>query len=51
MWCACSTDMVAAVLGCQGYQPRELMLEKVVELLQKGMVPFLYAAFVMFLFM
>ena len=43
--------MVAAVLGCQGYQPSELMLDKVVEVLQKGMAPLLWhAAFVMLLF-
>lgn len=28
--------MVVATLGCRGYQACELMLDKVVELLQKG---------------
>ena len=28
--------MVVNALGCRGYQPCELMLDKVVELLQKG---------------
>ena len=29
-------DVVVAALGCRGYQSCELMLDKVVELLQKG---------------
>ena len=34
-------NVVVTALGCHGYQTCELTLDKVVELLQKGVSPFL----------
>ena len=46
----CRTDVVLAVLGCPGYQSSELMLDKVVELLQKGTTLFLLNAHIVLTF-